>query len=167
MTPHQIFANIPPALATEILEFAFTTDKALYHTALDAVAQMRRMRRVFLERQPRGERHALMVPCLGRAALGPPADALLRHWLLKKHVALVRDFLDGLGIKHEEGVVDDLPASVEDAPLQAAIEGLLAKHPAELVAIYLHAFHHMNEAQWANLDLHLQTDPRLGLKPGG
>jgi hypothetical protein len=95
------------------------------------------------------------------------ADNLIRAWLIKKHTGLLTDFLDGLKIAHENGVVQDLPASVGDAELNNAIEGLLAKHPAPVVSVYLHAFSSMNEAGWTNLDALLNNDPRLAFQPRG
>lgn len=154
---------MPPALALEIIEYTFANDKQLYHAALDAVAQSRKLRPVFLERQPRQERHSAMALSLTRPGLELAADGLLRSFLLKKHTALLTDFLDALKIPHEKGAVEDLPASVEDDPLRLAVEGLLAKHPPEVVALYLHAFSGMNETRWPNLDALLENDPRLKL----
>ncbi len=158
-----MFGTLSPALASEILEFTFANDKPLYRATLEAVAQSRKLRPVFLERQPRAERHAAVVSALGRPALGLAGDTLIRNWLLKQQTALLTDFLDALKIAHEKGVLQDVPPSVEDAALQSAIEGLLTRHPREIVALYLHAFQQMNEGGWANLDAHLQTDPRLKL----
>ena len=164
MKSHQLFAAISPALTTEILEYNFANDKQLYRAALDAVAQVRKVRLIFLERQPRAERHAAMAQSLARPGLALAADSLIRNWLLKKHSSLLTDFLDALKIPHEKGAVENLPPSVEDAALQAAVEGLLAKHPPEIVAVYLHAFSDMNETRWANLDAMLEKDERLKLK---
>ena len=52
---------------------------------------------------------------------------------------------------------------MDDAKLRAAVDGLLAKHPPEAVAVYLLAFNEMNEANWPNLKAMLETDPRLQL----
>jgi hypothetical protein len=164
MKSHQLFAVIPPALANEILEYNFANEKKLYHAALEAVGQLRKVRAVFLERQPRTERHATMTSALTRPALELAADTLLRTWLLKKHTALLTDFLDALKIAHEKGAVENLPPSVEDGALQAAVDGLLAKHPPEIVVLYLHAFNDMNEMRWPNLDTMLQNDPRLSVQ---
>jgi hypothetical protein len=71
--------------------------------------------------------------------------------------------LNALGIKNEEGVVENLPASMDDAKLKSAIETLLAKYPPEAVAVYLNAFNDMNEANWANLKSVLESDSRLQL----
>jgi hypothetical protein len=73
------------------------------------------------------------------------------------------DFLNALEIKNEEGVVENLPASMDDAKLKSAIETLLAKYPPEAVAVYLNAFNDMNEANWANLKSILESEPRLQL----
>ena len=118
MTSHELFAAMPGPLAVDILEFSHTNDKKLYRAALDAVAAARKLRSVFLERQPWQERYAMMIASLGRPALGVAADSLLRNWLLKKYTAILTDFLDALNIKHEKGVVEELPKSVEDGALR-------------------------------------------------
>jgi hypothetical protein len=164
MKAHELFAVISPTLAAEILEYTFSNDKALYRATLDAVAQARKVRAVFLERQPRAERHATMAAVLARANLEVASDALLRNWLLKSHTDLLSDFLDSLKIKHDKGVVEELPPTVDDAALKAAIEGLLTKFSLEIVTIYLHAFHQMNETRWPNLESILKDDPRFQLK---
>ncbi len=164
MKAHELFGAISPTLAAEILEYTFGNDKPLYRATLDAVAQARKVRSVFMERQPRAERHATMSAFLARPQLELAADGLLRNWLLKSHTSLLADFLDALKIKHDKGVVDELPPSVDDAALKAAIDGLFTKYSGEIVTIYLHAFHQMNETRWPNLENLLNTDPRLKLR---
>jgi hypothetical protein len=88
---------------------------------------------------------------------------LIRTWLLKKYNSMLGDFLDALGLPHKEGVVENLPASMDDAKLGAAVEILLAKYPPEVVAIYLNAFNEMNEVEWPNLKTLLETEKRLQL----
>ena len=152
-----------PALASDILEFTFTAEKELYRATLQAVAQARKLRPVFLERQPRTERHPTMVATLSRPAQELVAANLIRGWLMKKHSAVLIDFLDALGIAHQQGAVEDLPPAMDDAKLRAAIDALLAKHPAEVVAVYLNAFSAMNDSGWTNLGEMLKSDARLQL----
>ena len=163
LTSHELLGFMSPALATEIMVYTHETDKQLYRATLGAVAQARKVRPVFLERQPREQQHAAMVATLSKPALDMVSGNLIRGWLLKKHNAMLVDFLNALGIEHKEGVVENLPETVEDAKLQAAIEGLLAKHPPEVVAVYLNAFHDMNEVNWPNLKGLLASDKRLQL----
>ena len=82
---------------------------------------------------------------------------------MKQQKQLLVDFLNALGIQNKDGVVDDLPATVDDAKLKSAVESLLAKHPPEIVAVYLNAFNDMNEASWPNLKTMLEGDARLQL----
>jgi hypothetical protein len=163
LTSHELFGFMSPALANEILAFTFESDKPTYRAILNGVAQARHVRPVFLERQPKAQRHATMLSALSKPSLELMAGNLLRAWLLKKYKAMLVDFLNALEIKNEEGVVEGLPAAMDDAKLKAAIEILLAKYPLEVVAVYLNAFNDMNEANWANLKSLLENDSRLQL----
>jgi hypothetical protein len=160
---HELLGFMSPALANDILTFIFESDKPAYKAALNAVAEAKRVRPVFLERQPREARNASMLTALTKPNLDPAAGAFIRAWLVKKHVAMLMDFLNALEIKNENGVVEDLPATVDDAKLKSAVELLLGKYPHETVAVYLNAFNDMNAAGWANLKALLESDPRLQL----
>jgi|SRR5688572_8542505 len=163
MAPHELFGAMSPALSNEIFEYTYANDKEIYRGAMDVVAQARKVRPVFLERQPRTERHALMRSVFSRASNSLAADNLIRNWLLKKHKPLLTEFLDSLGIKHDNAVVEEVPKTMEDTKLKQAADHLLSKHPPEVVALYLHAFNSMDDAKWSNLEEMLYTDPRLHL----
>ena len=160
---YELFGFMPPALATEIIEQTFATNKELYRATLAAVAGARKLRPVFYERKPRAERHKDMIDMLCRPRLDAAASALIRGWLMKSETAMLKDFLDTLGIAHKDGAAEDLPATVEDAKLKGAVDLLLGKHPREKVVVYLHAFDAMNEVRWANLKELLDKDERLQL----
>lgn len=163
LTSHELLGFMSPALALEILTDAHQSDKPLYRSTLGAVAEARKVRLVFLERQPRMQQHAAMLATLTRPSLELVTANLIRSWLLKKYKNMLVDFLDSLGIQHKEGVVDDLPASMEDAKLKAAVDLLLSKYPPEVVTVYLNLFNEMNEVEWSNLKGMLETDKRLQL----
>ena len=167
MTSTELFAAMSPALATDVIEFNHAEEKNVYRAALEAIAQSRKVRPVFLERMPREERLAHLIASLTRPQLGLAADTLLRCWLLRKHTTLLTDFLDTLGIPHEQGAVETLPKTVEDAALKKAVDSLLAKHPREVVAVYLRCFNSMNVENWDNLDRMLAEDARLALGAAG
>ncbi|HNQ72578.1 MAG TPA: hypothetical protein PKN95_03110 [Verrucomicrobiota bacterium] len=163
---YELFGFMSPTLASEILAFAYESEKPTYRAVLQAVAEARRVRPVFLERRERHERHATMLSTLARPNLDVAAGTLLRTWLVKKYQSMLTDFLNALEIPNENGVVEDLPESMSDEKLKAAVEALLAKYPPEAVAVYLNAFNGMNEANWANLQQLLANDPRLQLGAG-
>jgi hypothetical protein len=161
LTSHELFGFMSPALGARIIEFAHDENKDLYRAALHAVAEAKKLRPTFFERSPRVARHAEMAAMLSRPRLEIVAANLLREWLMKKQTAMLADFLNTLGIALKDGAVDDLPESIEDAKLNAAVETLLGKYPAEEVAVYLNAFYTMNEVHWPNLEAMLKTAPRL------
>ena len=163
LTCHELIGFMSPALAGEILTFAFEEDKDLYRATLNAVAESRKVRPVFLERQPRTQRQAGILAALTRPSMELIAGNLLRSWLVKKQKAMLIDFLDALGLAHDQGAVENLPASMDDTKLRTAVDGLLSKHPPEAVAVYLNAFNDMNGANWPNLKTMLETDKRLQL----
>jgi hypothetical protein len=164
LTSHEILGFMSPQLALEILLYSYESDKPLYHATVAAVAQARHVRPVFLERQPRTQRHTAMLGTLARPALEPAAANLIRTWLLKKHNAMLVDFLNSLGIPHKEGVVEEnLPDAMDEAKLRAAVDALLAKYSPEVVAVYLNAFAEMNEVEWPSLKAILESDKRVQL----
>jgi hypothetical protein len=163
LTSHELFGFMSPNLADEILNFVHESDRPTYKNALNAVAQARHVRPVFLERQPRAQRQAALIATLSKPMLEEVTGGLIRVWLVKKYKTMLGDFLDALAIQNEGGVVDDLPAAVDDVKLKPAVDVLLTKYPPEAVAVYLHAFNDMNEANWANLKIMLESDSRLQL----
>lgn len=160
---HELLGFVTPALAQEVIEYAFASDKPLYRAVLAAVAEANRVRPVFLEKKPRVQRHAEMTAVLSRPRLEPAAANLLRGWLLKAQAGILTDFLETLGIPHENGVVEDFPTTVDDAKLKAAVDLLLSKYPAEKVIVYLNTVQTTGGVNWENLEQMLQSDPRLQL----
>jgi hypothetical protein len=163
LTAHEIFGFMSPSLAKGIVEFIHENDRDLYRLTLNAVAEAKKVRPLFLERKSKAERNADIAGMLAKQRLDLIAANLIRGWLLKKNKAMLVSFLDALKVKHNEGAVDDLPETMDDATLQAAVSQLLSQFPAEEVAVYLNAFYAMNEIEWPNLKSMLENDSRLQL----
>lgn len=63
---------------------------------------------------------------------------LFGSYLIKDHRELVTGFLDATGVKHDNGMVEDLDHNAPDAKkLEAAIAGLDKKFAPEDVTLYL------------------------------
>jgi len=163
LTSHELLGFMSPTLAKEILSYIFESDKPAYRATLTAVAEAKHVRPVFLERQPRDQRHTTMLSALTKPNLEAAAAAFIRAWLVQKNAQMLIDYLNALDIKNDKGVVEDLPASVDDAKLKSAVELLLGKYPHEVVAVYLNAFNDLNGAGWPNLKALLESDTRLQL----
>ena len=158
---HELIGFMSPKMANRILEDTQANNREVYRALVASMAQAQKMRPVFIGRQPKERRHKSFVQMLSRAGSEEHAGNLIRGWLFKEHKDVLTGFLGKLGIEHEEGMVDDLPESISDDALNAAVDLLIEKYEQELVAVYLTAFNASNENRWGNLDILLADDERL------
>ena len=165
MSPHEIFSSISRHQASEIFGYIQEKKKPFYKTAIENLAKQRRLRPVFVERKPRNERFLWMQTSLGRKANEDIAAHLLQIWLVGAHSDLLCNFLDALGIHHDDdGTVEVLPDAPSKDELKEAVDGLLENHDPGVVAIYLNAFQAMDEeGGWRTLEELLAEDERLKL----
>lgn len=161
LNSHELFGFMTPDMANQIMEDTFGDDKEMYKATVATIAQARKLRPIFIQRQPRPQRNKIILESLARPGMSQAADNLLRNWLLKSQTEMLQDFLDAIGIEHEEGIVEDLPEDVSDEAVKAGIDKILEKYPRETVLVYLHAFNSMNDCTWKNLDSMLQDEERL------
>jgi hypothetical protein len=163
MKSHEIFQRMSAPLAAQVFTFLQTEQKPVYKAAIQGLANQRNLRGVFVERKPPAERYPWMQTAFGRKISDSLASHVLQAWLLGANKEMLCDFLDSLEIKHaEDGTVEELPAELPKEKIAAAVDQLLAKYPAENVAVYLHAFREMDSAvQWPALDEILSHEPRL------
>lgn len=91
------------------------------------------------------------------AGLAAPPDTLAEALLISLHVDARRDllvaFLDALAIPHEEGMIseeDDFEPPTA-AAVRGALPALLARFPAEQIAVYWNALWLQDGERWAAL----------------
>jgi len=162
--PYEIFAALPPAITEQLFSFVHDQEKPLYKATIDTLAKQRKLRPIFVERKPRAERHAWMKDVLGRKVNEAVAAHLLQIWLVGAHAKLLCDFLDGLGIAHDEnGTIEALPPAPSKEALVKAIDPLFEKHDPTIVAVYLQAFQALDDTGWPSLAGLLAQDARLQL----
>jgi hypothetical protein len=164
MSPNDIFAQMPESTSSSMLADLFENEKPLYKNLIENLAKQRKLRPVFIERKARTERFAWIKDALGRKQNEPVAANLLQIWLVSRHSAMLCDFLDSLGIKHDDnGTVDQIPPQPEKSALEAAVNALLEKHDPSIVAVYVHAFQALDDVGWPVLNEIIAADPRLQL----
>lgn len=156
---------MPAAVAWQIFGFLFEKEKPLYKATIEALAKKRNLRPVFVERKPREERFAWMKDSLSRSMNDAVSAHVLQVWLVGAQSAMLCDFLDALGIAHDEnGTVEALPEAPAKEALSAAVDALLSKHETGAVAVYLHTFQALHEdGGWPTLGEVLESDARLKL----
>ncbi|MEO8439818.1 MAG: hypothetical protein ABI540_06295 [Spartobacteria bacterium] len=165
MKSHEIFRDMSPALASEILSYLQKEQTPVFKSVVQTLAVQRKLRSVFVERKPPQERYAWIQGALGRKPSDTLAAHLLQAWLLGAQKPMLCDFLDSLGVaRDEDGTVEHLPDSPPREKLREVIDQLLGKYPNETLAVYLHAFHDMDSTvSWPPLGEVLQEDERLKL----
>ena len=166
MTAHQVLARIPTAETAAILEWLQDNDRAAYKTCAGLLATRRKLRPVFIERKPKGERNAWMAEALGKPASSDMANEILQSWVLGANGKMVCEFLDSLKIPHDgHGLIETLPPEPAAGEVDSAVETLFANHPATAVLIYLNLFVSMEMAEWPHLANRVSSDPRICPNP--
>lgn len=165
LQPQEIVARLSPALVEQLFAFLQNKERKLYHATIETLAKQKNFRPVFVEKMPTPKRHSWIKEQLGRPANAAVSAHLLQIWFVGGHADLLCGFLDALGIKHDEnGTIEELPPAPEKAAVAKAVEAVLAKHDAGLVAAYLHAFQALDDAGgWPSLEELLAEDERLKL----
>ncbi len=155
---------MPPAVAAQLFSHLHEKEKPLYKATIDTLAKQRNLRPVFIERKPREERFAWMREMIAKKQNETVAAHLLQIWFVGAHSKLLCDFLDALGIAHDEnGTIEDLPPAPSKEVLAKAIDECFSKHDPKVVAVYLNAFQALDDEGWDTLAELLAEDPRLRL----
>ncbi len=116
MSPNDVFIQMPESTCAALLADLHENEKPLYKNLIENLAKQRKLRPVFVERKPRAERFAWIKDALGRKQNEPVAANLLQIWLVSRHPAMLCDFLDSLGIEHDDnGTVSQMPPQPEKA----------------------------------------------------
>ncbi len=90
------------------------------------------------------------------ATLGALPDALAARALIVYHLAEQRPmmgaFLDALGIKHENGLIEEDDVKPEAAKLSEAVAKLKAEFPLEDVRLYLETLRCQDPETWGAIE---------------
>jgi hypothetical protein len=83
-------------------------------------------------------------------------DALAARTLVVYHLAdhrqMMGDFLDALGIAHENGLIQDDDAKPDPEKVGPAVAAIQEKYPAEDVSLYLDTLRCQDPQTWSILD---------------
>jgi hypothetical protein len=103
------------------------------------------------------------------ASLPSMPDALAGRALILYHLAeqrpMMGDFLDALGIKHENGLIEDDALKPDPAKIPAAVAVIAAGYPAEHVSLYLSTLLCQDPDTWAGLADVPQTAGNADVQP--
>ncbi|MEQ1908913.1 MAG: hypothetical protein ABMA15_08820 [Vicinamibacterales bacterium] len=97
------------------------------------------------------------------ASLVAMPEALAARALVVYHLAEQREmmgvFLDALGLKHDNGLIEEDEAKPDPAKMDEAVAAITAKYPAEDVSLYLATLVCQDPETWGALNLSPQVTP--------
>lgn len=156
MRSYQVFAAMPPEEAVRMLRVLSQESPVMFRQAVDAAAVASRMRPVYLRRQPFEKRAQAVRRALSRVSAGPVADELLAVYFLECRKGLLVEWLDLLGLAHEEGVIeDDAPAQPGEADLRAATRKFRSAADDPDRELLLRSFAAQDAVEWPVLEAEL------------
>jgi hypothetical protein len=153
-TPSQLWKQLPPDRKLQAAEAFWSDENAALEQAevIVAIAQRIKFRPKSVVALPREKKARHLV------ALGTVSELVAARLLVAYHLAQQRpmmgSFLDAMGIKHEQGLIEE---QEEEAPppsperLREAAASLAGQYPAEDVALYLSTLVWQDPETWGPL----------------
>jgi hypothetical protein len=152
VTIRGIWGGMSDETAASVLGDVKRETPDLYREALAKTAGAFRMRPEALRQQPLPRQAATIRRALTQVTQQDLGAQILIEWLGKTQKPMLTQFLDELGIAHEDGMVKEgIGEEPEPARLRAAIAHLRTEFPPEQVRIYLQAFSVITADGWEQL----------------
>jgi len=153
MRSFQVFAAMSPEQATRVMQNLKEKAPGMFAQALAGAAAAFKARPVYVARQPIEKQAATIRRALARVAANPVAEELLAVYFLECRKELLIEWLDQLGIAHDDGALEeDEPASPAKAELTTAVNAYRAKDEDADRELLLAAFAAQGAIDWPALD---------------
>ena len=152
MRSYQVFAAMSSERAQALMKVLADEKPSLFAEALAAACAALKARPVYLMRQPFERRADAIRRALSRVAASDVAEELLAIYFLEFKKELLVEWLDALGIEHEDGTLaEDEPASPPKAKLVKAAKAFRKKDDADR-ELLLAAFAAQSAIDWPDLE---------------
>lgn len=158
MKPNQIFAAMTAERCESLLASLAKESPEAARNFVASAAGALKFRPQYLAKQPRKKRAASVRRALSQIQSNALAEELLAVYFLKCRLDLLTEWLDLLGLEHEEGI---LQSDVFEPPERAALEKHVASYRAaagenaearEDRELLLQAFAAQDAIDWPTLD---------------
>ena len=158
MRSYQVFAGMSRDHAVAMMRALSKASPAMFRQAVDAAALAIKARPVYMRRQPFEKRVEAVRRAMSRVAANPVADELLAVYFLECRKELLVEWLDLVGLAHEDGTLeDDEPAQPQEKALLSAAERYLAADDDADRELLLRAFAAQQVVEWPVLDARLEV----------
>ncbi len=153
MRAYQIFAALPSEHAVSVLQAVRSAAPAAFQQALAATAAALHARPVFLARKPAPEQCQAIRRTLARVASNALAEELLAVYFIECKKELLREWLDAVGVEHEDGVLKtDRPPQPPVKKLRAAVQKFRTSEASADRELLLRTFAAQAAIEWPELE---------------
>ena len=149
---------MPPEQAVALFRGLSKAAPGVAAQAVGTAALTLKTRPVYLKRQTIEKRANSVRRALSRVASDPIAAEVLAVYFLECRNELLVEWLDHLGLEHEEGVLSaETPPEPKKAELDQAIDDFLARDDDPDRRLLLSAFAAQESIDWPGLDARVEA----------
>ncbi|MEM9175763.1 MAG: hypothetical protein AAGC67_11050 [Myxococcota bacterium] len=153
MRPHQIIGAMSPEEFEKIMGAIEAESPEAAQSTTVAAAQVLKFRPKFLLKQAPAKRLHSVKGALSRVTAAALAEELLAVYFLKCRLPLLTEWLDLLGLEHEDGILtqDEIP-DPEPETLKKQVEAFRAGDDPSERTLLLKVFNAQTAIEWPVLD---------------
>ncbi len=153
MRSYQVFAAMPAEQSLAMMRALAEKAPGIFSQAVHAASAAMKARPVYLKRQPFEKRADAVRRALSRVAANDVASEVLAVYFLECRKELLVEWLDLLGLPHEDGALEsDAPEAPADDALRAATDKFRAADSDPDRELLLRAFAAQQAIDWPSLD---------------
>jgi hypothetical protein len=152
MRAYQVFAGMAPDRATALLGALREKSPATYEQALALASAALRARPVYLRRQPLEKQAQAARRAFSRVAANEAAEEVLATYFLECEKALLLEWLDAVGVEHDDGTLSATPAAPPAKKLREAVEAFRKGADDWKRDLLLRAFAAQSAVDWPELE---------------
>jgi len=152
MRSYQVFAQMTPERAAQVMAVLVEKSPAVYTQAVAATSAAMNARPKFLMRQPADKRANMVRRTLARVRASDLAEEVLAAYFLEGRRELLTEWLDAVGLEHDEGILkDENPRPPARSQLDEAVKSFLEGDQVEDRELLLRAFAAQSAIDWPDL----------------
>jgi hypothetical protein len=160
MRAYQVFATMPAERAVALMRALREQSPGTYTQALAVASAAFKARPVYLARQPFEKQAEATRRALSRVAANAVAEELLATYFLECRRPLLLEWLDKVGVAHEEGTLqDERPVPPSSRKLREAVATFLDGPEPPERELLLRAFAAQEAIDWPELDALVEGSP--------
>ena len=153
MRSFQVFASMSAEDNLRFMKTLADGVPAMFAQAVAAASAAMKARPVYLQKQPFEKRAAAVRRALSRVASNTVADEVLAVYFLDCKKELLTEWLDLLGLKHEEGILqDDVIESPDPSEVEKHVATFRSVSEDEDRELLLQTFSAQAAIDWPALD---------------